>query len=65
MTARRRTTRTRHPAPWRQADPWRMTAHDNVRTVLEIVAGVAVLLLVALGFYVWAWIAAVSMVHPR
>jgi hypothetical protein len=54
----------RHPSPWRQAEPWRVTAHDNVRTVLEIVAGVSVLILVLLGFYVWAWIAAASMVQP-
>jgi len=49
---------SRHPSPWRQAEPFRMSWRDNARTVLEIVAGVVVLGGIAFAFFLWAWIIA-------
>ena len=52
----------KHVPVWRQAEPFRMTWRDNVRTVVEILAGVVVLGMIALAFFLWAWIIAASRV---
>ena len=53
-----------HTPVWRQAEPWRPTWRDNVRTVFEIVAGVTVLGGIALAFFLWSWIIAALQVTP-
>ncbi|HYI66336.1 MAG TPA: hypothetical protein VEW95_05395 [Candidatus Limnocylindrales bacterium] len=65
MTSRRHSvTRTRHPAPWRQSEPWRMTWRDNVRTVVEILLGLFVIAEIVVAVFLWSWIAAASRVTP-
>ena len=54
----------RRAQPWMQASPYRVTWREHANDVLQILAGIAVLLLLAAGGWLWLSIG-VAVQVPR